>query len=215
MSNGWSGGCGIIGRSEHALAPRTPALPPPRPVGCSKACEERPLFLIRISNSSSGGPQIKTADTRLYSRDRFARVAHQRVPQKNGGRRECRVHAAPAASRANEKSTRASHHRYAETVRHSLRDGATAYFVLSPVTGLFCHRRFADNPAKLDTSVGVSGPHDFAVRHGFIRRLKPPRPSHPAPRFVTIAKRPLCERETAELVNLICPTAQRRRPATQ
>ena len=40
----------------------------------------------------------------------------------------------------------------------------TAYFVLSPVTGLFCHRRFADNPAKLDTSVGVSGPHDFAVR---------------------------------------------------
>jgi hypothetical protein len=88
-------------------------------------------------------------------------------------------------------SIRASHHRYAETVRHSLRDGVTTYFVLSPVTGLFCHRRFADNPAKLDTSVGVSGPHDFAVRHSFIRRLKPPRPSHPAPRFVTIAKRPL------------------------
>jgi hypothetical protein len=28
-----------------------------------------------------------------------------------------------------------SHHRYAELVRHSLRDGFTAYSVLSPVTG--------------------------------------------------------------------------------
>src|SRR6266567_8258343 len=63
------------------------------------------------------------------------------LPSKVRGRREYRVHDAPAASRANEKSTRASHHRYAETVRHSLRDGATTYFVLSPVTGLFCHRR--------------------------------------------------------------------------
>jgi hypothetical protein len=39
----------------------------------------------------------------------------------------------------------------------------TVSFVLSPVTGLFCHRRFADH-AKLDASVGASGPHDFAVR---------------------------------------------------
>ena len=27
----------------------------------------------------------------------------------------------------NEESTQASHHRYAETVQHSLRDGVTAY----------------------------------------------------------------------------------------
>ena len=42
----------------------------------------------------------------------------------------------------------------------------TAYNVLSPVTGLSCHRRFREALAsqKLDTSVGVSGPHDFAVR---------------------------------------------------
>ena len=155
------------------------------------------------------------SDMKPRSRDTICPSFARQRPSKNRGRRECRVHAAPAASRANEKSTRASHHRYAETVQHSLRDGATTYFVLSPVTGLFCHRRFADNPAKLDTSVGVSGPHDFAVRHSFIRRLKPPRPSHPAPRFVTIAKRPLCERGTAESVDLICPTVQPRRPATQ
>jgi hypothetical protein len=29
----------------------------------------------------------------------------------------------------------------AEAIRHSLRNGFTAYAVLSPVTGLFCHRR--------------------------------------------------------------------------
>ena len=46
----------------------------------------------------------------------------------------------------------------------------TAYFVLSPVTGLFCHRHLADCSAKLDTSVGVSGPHDFAVRLSAIRQ---------------------------------------------
>src|ERR1700732_418928 len=85
-------------------------------------------------------------------------------PSRIRGRRECRVPAAPIASHANEKSIRVSHHRYAETCRHSLRDGFNGYFVLSSVTGLFCHRRHADSSAKLDTSVGASGPHDFAVR---------------------------------------------------
>jgi hypothetical protein len=40
----------------------------------------------------------------------------------------------------------------------------TVSFVLSPVTGLCCHRRYADRSTKLDASVGASGPHDFAVR---------------------------------------------------
>src|SRR6266480_3781119 len=31
-------------------------------------------------------------------------------------------------------------YRAAETLRHPLRNGFTAYFVLSPVSGLFCHR---------------------------------------------------------------------------
>jgi len=105
------------------------------------------------------------------------------------------VLAAPAASRANEKCTRASHHRYAETVRHSLRDGATTYFVLSPVTGLFCHRRLADHPAKLDASVGASGPHDFAVRRSFARLATLPRPPHPAPNVRDDGQRPSLGRD--------------------
>jgi hypothetical protein len=40
----------------------------------------------------------------------------------------------------------------------------TVSFVISPVIGHFCHRHLADTSAKLDISVGISGPHDFAVR---------------------------------------------------
>src|SRR5258706_5330608 len=56
----------------------------------------------------------------------------------------------------------------------------TAYVVLSPVTGLFCHRRqrikVLSKPGgptqlrRLDASVGASGPHDFAVRSNISRR---------------------------------------------
>src|SRR5664279_1458291 len=40
----------------------------------------------------------------------------------------------------------------------------TASFVISPGDRLFCHRRFANESAKLDASVEASGPHDFSVR---------------------------------------------------
>jgi len=44
----------------------------------------------------------------------------------------------------------------------------TVSFVLSPVTGLFCHRRLRIF-RNLDASVGAPGPHDFAVRISIIR----------------------------------------------
>jgi hypothetical protein len=79
-----------------------------------------------------------------------------------------------------------------------------AYFALSPVTGLSCHRRLADNSAKLDTSVGVSGPHDFAVRKPSAFVNAPPHVHRiPYPTFVTIAKRPSSEDGTAVDVKVI------------
>jgi hypothetical protein len=110
----------------------------------------------------------------------------------NRGRRESRVSDAPAASCAKVESTRVSHHRLTGSVRLSLRNGFTAYFVLSPVTGLFCHRRRADNSAKLDASVGASGPHDFAVRVSTIRQARRPRPPHPVPYVRDDRETPLC-----------------------
>jgi len=53
----------------------------------------------------------------------------------------------------------------AEAIRPSLRNGFTAYNALSPVTGFVATvipEKLASH--ELDTSVGVSGPHDFAVR---------------------------------------------------
>jgi hypothetical protein len=49
----------------------------------------------------------------------------------------------------------------------------TVSFELSPVIGLFCHRRLAQFPARdLNASVEASGPHDFAVRFCAIRQRR-------------------------------------------
>ena len=66
----------------------------------------------------------------------------------------------------------------------------TVSFVLSPVIGLFCHRRLADTSAKLDASVEASGPYDFAVRVSAVRQKRIRVHRIPCPTFVTIAKRP-------------------------
>src|SRR5260370_2372878 len=64
----------------------------------------------------------------------------------------------------------------------------TVSFVLSPVTGLFCHRHRRSFLRRLHASVGASGPHDFAVRVSTIRqahflghRLPPPLRAVPNP----------------------------------
>jgi hypothetical protein len=140
----------------------------------------------------------------------------------SGGRGECRVPSAPAASCA--KWVVQDAHEYSQRSHRKspgipARNGFTAYFVLSPAIGLSCHRRLADistsarsgsrTSARLDAGVEASGPHDFAVRCSAVRLraqgiahglIKPalrspcaralPRPSHPAPTFVTMAKRP-------------------------
>jgi len=55
--------------------------------------------------------------------------------------------------------------------------------------------------AKLDTSVGVSGPHDFAVRIAAARLATPARPSHPAPNVRGDARTPLLvESERREII---------------
>jgi hypothetical protein len=102
-----------------------------------------------------------------------------------------------------------SHHGHTGLTRHSPRDGFTAYNVLSPVTGLFCHRRYVDRSTKLDASVGASGPHDFAVRIRIARLATPTRPSHPAPNVRgDCAYAPPSGAGRRKLVAVICPTAQ-------
>ena len=91
------------------------------------------------------------------------------------GRGECRVPVAPAASCAMcSKHTSVVTTVAPENTRHSrTRMVLTAYFALSPVTGISCHRhRLEAAFRKLDTSVGASGPHDFAVRVSAVRQRR-------------------------------------------
>src|SRR5258705_8955990 len=70
-------------------------------------------------------------------------------------------------------------YRAAGTLRPSLRNGFTAYFVLFPVNGSFATvipEKLASR--ELDASTAASEPHDFAVRFGRARLLRLPRPSH-------------------------------------
>ena len=119
--------------------------------------------------------------TFAISRRGFARglLATSR-PLEIRGRREDRVHAAPAVSRANAHGKSAHEHTgSAETLRPSLRNGFTAYFELSPVNGFLAtvaleKLRFSG----LNASTAASGPHDFAVRLSHTRQSQLSRPSH-------------------------------------
>jgi hypothetical protein len=70
-------------------------------------------------------------------------------------------------------------------LRLSLRDGVTAYFVLSPVTGLSCHRRLARELFHAKNLAPASGRQDhttspsadvaFVVRNSRVHRTSPQR----------------------------------------
>ena len=66
----------------------------------------------------------------------------------------------------------------------------------SPVTG-FLATVAGGSLRRLDTSIGVSGPHDFAVRETRRSSKAEPRPPHPAPTFVTMANAP-CVRKICQ-----------------
>jgi hypothetical protein len=90
----------------------------------------------------------------------------------------------------NEEARKHSHHRFTETVRHSLHDGFTAYSALSPVIGLVCHRRRHDIVAN---SMPASRHQDHAtsLSAGAVARLSTHHGRRiPRPASVTIAIRP-------------------------
>jgi hypothetical protein len=105
------------------------------------------------------------------------------------------------------KKTAHEHTGSAEAVRPSLRNGFTAYIVLSParpgllVTVIPKKRELL---ANLTPAIGASGPRDFAVRFSHARQSQLLRPSLPDPRFVTNAHTPLWWDGMAQEVKLIC-----------
>ncbi len=94
----------------------------------------------------------------------------------------------PAAARALVESTRVSHCKYAETIRHSLRGGFTAYTCSPRCTGLFSHRRLEVITQDLipasgdqDHTISPSAPAALVSRSPCVHRIPPPT-------FVTIGR---------------------------
>src|SRR5713101_10079069 len=93
---------------------------------------------------------------RLPSRGAM-RPSCARILRAQGGRGECRMAAAPAASCAlvAVESTRVTTST-PESPGIPARNGFTTYFVLSPVTGLFCHRhlriKVLSKPGRADST---------------------------------------------------------------
>jgi hypothetical protein len=142
---------------------------------CEERSDEAIHFAARRKNGLLRYARNDVATHALaFSRRDFARVMHDVALKKNRGRRKHRMRDAPAASRANDRKHTSKSLQVHRTVRRFLRNGVTAYNVLSPVTGLFCHRRLQVTTCKLDPSVGGTGPHDFAVRVGIARLAMPP-----------------------------------------
>jgi hypothetical protein len=87
-------------------------------------------------------------------------------------------------------------HRFTGLNRHSLHNGFTVSFVLSPVTGLCCHRHRADTSARLERqqrgvrTTRLRRPQVCAVR----RHAQACVHRFPHPTSVTIAIRPSCGR---------------------
>jgi hypothetical protein len=87
----------------------------------------------------------------------------------NRGRREDRVHAAPAVSRASAHGKSAHEHTgTGGASRPSLRSGFTAYFELFPENGSFASVAHEKLPLLLVLSASTAAPEprDFAVRIG-------------------------------------------------
>src|SRR4051812_3021208 len=67
------------------------------------------------------------------------------------------------------------HYRYSRGIPAFPTQWLYSLYVLSPVSGVCCHRCLRDTSRKIDATVAAPGPHDFAVRcSDFVRRANPP-----------------------------------------
>ena len=165
-----------------------------------------------MPGTSPGMTNVKqeSLNTTPHSRDTLRPSFANSFAPKNRGRRRpsregagktgCALH--PRSRVPMHKAKNAHEHTgSAEAVRPSLRNGFTAYFVLSPARpGLLAtvapkKRELLKN---LTPAIGASGPHDFAVRLTRRSSNAHPRPPLPAPTSVTMANAPLSERDGEE-----------------
>jgi hypothetical protein len=133
-------------------------------------------FQIQISYSERMCVRILAA--------RYARALRRFSPSiRTRGRREDRVRAAPAVSRAIVIGKNAHEHTgSAEAIRPSLRNGFTAYIVLSPVSRALLPPSLRGSLRKAWRQRRAPERHVFAVRSSRARQSQLSRPPHPTAR---------------------------------
>jgi hypothetical protein len=113
------------------------------------------------------------------------------------GRRESRVRAAPAVSRARRVKSAHEHTGSAEAVRPSLRNGFNGFLRALPGDRLSCHRRFARQSALRNLKPAPGRQDHTTSPSAIARRSSKALPASTAsrPTFVTIASAPHEERD--------------------
>jgi hypothetical protein len=102
-------------------------------------------------------------------------------PSEDGGRRECRMLAAPVALRAKKAAPLCTQATTGQpTQPASPAQWFTAYTRSPRCAGLSGHRPLKLLSSRVDPSIGGSGQRDFAVRIQRARLPRQMRPSHPA-----------------------------------
>jgi hypothetical protein len=157
-------------------------------------CEEQSDEAIQLSccgKLDCFASLAMTEDTTSHSRRALRpRLAIEFPYPPYRGRRECRVRAAPAVSCAS-SAKKCAHEHTGErrTLRHPLRNGFTAYNVLSPVNGFFATVAGGILPANLTPASRrqdhTTSPYASAP---FVKSASASTASHPA--LVTIANAP-------------------------
>ncbi len=140
-----------------------------------------------------------TARCRDADRARALRDFRPPCEKEGAGKTGCALHPRSRAQMETRKRTRA--YRFSGGNPAFPARWFTAYFALSSVTGLSCHRRPREALAsrRLDASVGAPGPRDFAVR--VVRRSScaATRVHRIPPRVRDDREPPLSSGETARL----------------
>jgi hypothetical protein len=111
------------------------------------------------------------------------------LPSEGAGNAGCTLHPRSRVQNCAKKRTRA--YRFSGGIRHSLRNGFTAYNVLSPVTGLFCHRHPRKMlPANLMPASGHQDHTPSPSARKAPSSLAPLASTASCPASVTISSRP-------------------------
>jgi hypothetical protein len=106
----------------------------------SSRCPRRKLAQLPVGSLKSHLFVLAMQDTPEFGKTTSLEIATnaRRLREEGAGNAGRSTRPQPCVRKV--KAHKSSHHRYAETFRHSPRDGFTAYFAVSPETGLVCLR---------------------------------------------------------------------------